>query len=385
MISGVSSYGLVYKPQLEKVSSSIASPRRLLIVKVHGMGDSVLIRAIIERIQRVHPEVEIGVLVGSATRELMTSGLNLRVHTYDQRHLTPARVVATWHAIRRAGYDTIANFEQGSLAGTAFLASVGICTRLGFIGPDGPKQYLLSHGITFQPLSSMWDSFLELGRRLYPDLPDDLPTIELNSSPSGVQWMRDWWLRVVGEPECAAVAMHLGCGRDMQFKQWPLDRFLDLANRLAIRWPNLKVLLTGTSLEGRLISEFRKRFRGTAVDASNLGSIEKTALILGRCRLLISNDTGVAHLAAAIGTPTVGLFGPTSSVHWAPLGSHATYVYDTKLPCSPCVNNHLNLMPSECTNAMKGQCMRDIEVSSVLSAIDRVIYPDTRISMRAPG
>ena len=377
---------VAHQPKEDNEKTPIPVPRRLLIVKVHGMGDAVLIRALLERIQRKHPEVTIGVLVGPATRELMTSGLNVRIHIYDQKHLTPCSLLSTWRSIRSEHYDAVANFEQGSVAGTAFLAFLGIRTRLGFSRPnDSAKRLFVTHGIEFKPSRSMWDSFCEIGLRLYPDLPKGAPRIDLFGSLTGEKWVNDWWLREVGPARRTAVAMHIGCGRDMEFKQWPLDRFLDLANHLRARWPNIVIVLTGTNVEQSLISEFLRRFRGPAVDASNLGSVESTALILNRCELLISNDTGVAHLAAAIGTPTVALFGPTFPVHWAPLGQRATYVRTTILPCSPCVTNYLDLMPSECTYPVKGQCMRDIEVSNVISAIDRVRDNTALIEARASG
>jgi lipopolysaccharide heptosyltransferase II len=348
-------------------------PRRLLIVKVHGMGDSVLLRALIELLHRAHPEVEIGVMTGSATRELMTMGLPVRAHSYDQRRVSPPSVLSAWRDVREASYEAIANFEQASLAGTAFLRLIGVRTHVGFVRSDNdPKATLLSHKVEFRHSDSMWESFLRLARVLYPDLPMAAPSINLRSAPESKQWADEWWRCRVSNDR-AAVAMHIGCGPGMDFRRWPVERFVDLARRLESRWPNPIIVLTGTKLERDLIRDFSNSFRGLSIDASNLGSIEKTALILRRCRLLVSNDTGVMHLGAALGTPTVGLFGPNSPVHWAPLGNAATYVHATKLRCSPCINNYLNRMPLACTNDIVGQCMSDIRIETVESAIERVL------------
>jgi lipopolysaccharide heptosyltransferase II len=223
----------------------------------------------------------------------------------------------------------------------------------------------------------MWESFLRVAKVLYPDLPDGPPSIHLHSSPESTSWAVDWWRSHVGGDDRVAVAIHLGCGPGMVFRRWPLHRFLALAEWISSRWRDPVVILTGTALERDLIRAFHDKFRGTAVDASHLGSIEKTALVLKRCRLLVSNDTGVMHLGAALGTPTVGLFGATSPVQWAPLGKRATFVYDTSLQCSPCVNNYLNVMPLVCTNSIVGECMTDITVESVESAIERVLVRES--------
>jgi lipopolysaccharide heptosyltransferase II len=86
----------------------------------------------------------------------------------------------------------------------------------------------------------------------------------------------------------------------------------------------------------------------------------------------VSNDTGIMHLGAAIGVPTVGLFGPNTPRHWAPIGRRATYVYDTTVSCSPCIDNYRNRLPLACTNIVKSRCMYDISVASVLAAIKQV-------------
>jgi heptosyltransferase-2 len=81
----------------------------------------------------------------------------------------------------------------------------------------------------------------------------------------------------------------------------------------------------------------------------------------------ISNDSGLMHIAAALGTPTIGIFGPTSPYHWSPLnGLAATVQTSTVVPCQPChrpvcrMNNH--------------RCMRDIPASAVVEIAQRVLH-----------
>jgi heptosyltransferase-2 len=89
-------------------------------------------------------------------------------------------------------------------------------------------------------------------------------------------------------------------------------------------------------------------------------------LAMAAADLAISNDSGLMHVAAALGTPTVGIFGPTSPYHWAPLnGLAATVQTGTRLPCQPChrpvciMNDH--------------RCMRDIPASDVVDIAERVL------------
>jgi ADP-heptose:LPS heptosyltransferase len=162
----------------------------------------------------------------------------------------------------------------------------------------------------------------------------------------------------------------------MDFRRWQIERFVRLAEELRGRIPRLRVLLTGTETEKELIERFAREYSGQCIDASSLCSIERTIGVLGRCDLLVSNDTGIMHLGAAMGLPTVGLFGPNTPRHWAPIGPRSTYVYDTDVPCSPCIDNYRNRLPTACANAVKSRCMYDISVDSVLAAVTRVVAHD---------
>ncbi len=131
------------------------------------------------------------------------------------------------------------------------------------------------------------------------------------------------------------------------------------------------VMLTGTLAEQPLARAFGRSFSGRCVDATSFGSIERSAELLRRCDLLVSNDTGVMHLGAAMGTPTVGLFGPNSPTRYAPTGPRVASVCTTRIPCSPCIHIHRGVVP-ECFNEERGRCMLDVDVESVFQAAQSV-------------
>lgn len=89
-------------------------------------------------------------------------------------------------------------------------------------------------------------------------------------------------------------------------------------------------------------------------------------MAMAAAKTVISNDSGLMHIAAAIGTPAIGIFGPTSPYHWAPLnGLAATIKRATDLPCQPC---HKPV----CTQN-DHHCMRDITASEVVETAQRVM------------
>jgi len=337
------------------------------------MGDSVLVRSLIEHLTARNPNIQIGVLVGPATRELMTLGTRFLVHQYTQRTLTPRTALNTLRELRQCRYDAILNFEQRSTAGSMFLSATGIPFHVGFLPTvESVKARFLTHAARFQDQRSMWQSFIRLTQMIDPDIPEDAMPTPPKCGAISEEWSRKWLEERAARRRI--VALHLG-SQDLEFRRWPLDRFVRFAERIR-DFGETTFVLTGTEPERPVIRAFIEHYSGHAVDASDTGSLENTAALLRRCDLLVSNDTGIMHLAAALGTPTVGLFGPNSPRYWAPVGSRATYVYETKVACSPCLNLYANSWPLECANPEKSRCMLDIQVDSVLNAGRRVIRDD---------
>jgi heptosyltransferase II len=363
---------------LSSVSETVTSPLpvipgRLLVVKVFGMGDSILIRSIIGMLRERHPEMEIGVLVGPATREVMTVGESFRVHQYVPRKLSTWSALQILKDIRSCHYDTILNCEQRSLAGSAFLSLIGAAYHIGFIPiSDTPKGRFLTHAMRFRDDQSVWQSFIRLARLIDSSIPQMFLPTSPKLSEEVEEWACDWWNEHVGSGPAPTIALHVG-SQDREFSRWPVRRFVELAERARIHNRNLTVMLTGTPPERELIDAFISMYSGHAIDASDPGSLMRTAALLKRCNLLVSNDTGIMHLGAALGVPTVGLFGPNSPRYWAPVGPRATYVYDTKVPCSPCLNLYADRWPLGCSHPEKGRCMLDITVDSVMMAARRVV------------
>jgi heptosyltransferase II len=348
-----------------------SQPRRLLVVKVNGMGDSVMIRSIVEHLRERRPDFEIGVLVGSATRELMTVNAHYESHLFNGfRAVTDTSRLLL--GIRRRHYDTIINFEQNFLKLNLLLMTTGVRSRIGFaLAPNIPRSGFLTHQLAFDRDKSMWECFIALARVVEPALPDGLTTIPPEPGMAARLSASGWWANNLANNH-PVIAMHLG-SYYMDFKRWPLERFVELAERIRARAPRSAIVLSGTPPEQSLIARFIGSFSGHAVDASSLGSVEHLSLVLSKCDLLVSNDTGVMHLGAAVGVPTVGLFGPVSPHQWGPVGPKATFVYNTRVDCSPCVDTYANIRPYECRNCDKARCMHDISVDSVIAAASRVV------------
>jgi ADP-heptose:LPS heptosyltransferase len=160
--------------------------------------------------------------------------------------------------------------------------------------------------------------------------------------------------------------MHVSGGRPI--KQWPEDRFAAVA-RWLIERRGATVVFTGTAADRAQIARVTAGLPpGGAIDVSGVGLAEAAAL-LGELDVFVTGDTGPMHLAHAVGTPVVAVFGPSDPVRYAPRGTRDRIVR-IDLPCSPC--NRIRLPPARCAGHTP-DCLAGVPAAAVTAAIDDVL------------
>jgi lipopolysaccharide heptosyltransferase I len=135
-------------------------------------------------------------------------------------------------------------------------------------------------------------------------------------------------------------------------KLWGVDNYRALAERL----PRERIVFTGSSSEADWIGRLAQGYSNQAGQTD----LFQLAELYRRCAVVITNDSGPMHVAAAVGTPVVAIFGPTDPALTGPYGT-GHVVLRAGIPCSPCLKGH-------CTNQVHMECMKLITVEQVLAA-----------------
>jgi heptosyltransferase-2 len=181
--------------------------------------------------------------------------------------------------------------------------------------------------------------------------PADLPHPQLTVPESEVAT----WRQRVGIASDMRPAVALAPGAVGPSKRWTVSGYAELAKRLTAA--GVRVWVLGGPDERALATEIAGPDESNARDLTG-PDLRNAILALGAADVAVSNDSGLLHVAAAVGTPSLGIFGPTSPWHWAPLNPLAAMVETTTaLSCRPChkptcrVGHHL--------------CMRDIAAERI--------------------
>jgi heptosyltransferase-2/heptosyltransferase-3 len=146
-------------------------------------------------------------------------------------------------------------------------------------------------------------------------------------------------------------------------KTWAAENFARVVEHLAARGlPSVAVAAPG---ESKVIEEVRARSTSTLTGFTDLTLPELTALA-ARASVFVGNDSGVAHVAAAVGAPQVVVFGSSNVAHWSPWTEAPAEVVREEMACAPCPGY-------TCAEFGAPECIRRVPVARVVAAVDRVL------------
>jgi ADP-heptose:LPS heptosyltransferase len=158
-------------------------------------------------------------------------------------------------------------------------------------------------------------------------------------------------------------------GASNTLKQWPIERFCEVAARLRDRH-NCKIVIVGGPGDAPLGKKVEAALGTGVVNLAGATSLEQTAAVIKRCSLFISNDTGPMHIAAAVGTPVVAIFGSSCEHRFGPWKGHT--IVSTDLPCRPCERGHVLDRCMYCIYDAP-RCLLEVAAESVLDQANQAL------------
>jgi heptosyltransferase II len=335
--------------------------KRILVKGTNWVGDTIISFPAVHALRQQLPKARIAVLTKSRLAELWKANPDIdEVLTYDMPsgagrifgELQIARL------IKQKEIDLAVIFPRSfSSALIAFLG--GIPHRIGYKSEG--RGLLLTERIacTAELLRRhRMYYYLHLLEPLgsYPSPP--LPSLSLNGTQK--RWA-DTFLSQNGLKGKVLVGLNPGATYG-QAKCWPPERFAELGRRL-IKEHGASILIFGSShpLEGELNDAIAEGIGAGCLNLSGETSLMQLAALLHRCRLVVTNDTGTMHVAAAMGTRVIAIFGPTDPRTTSPLGK-GHVVIRKEVSCSPCLKR---VCPAD------HRCMELISVTNVLEAAQK--------------
>ncbi len=323
----------------------------------------------IRDVRALAPAAEIDLVVGSWNASLAAAIPSVdRVETLDARWLARegeglgmTGLLGAARRWRTRGYDLAINFEP-DIRSNLVAAAAGAARTAGWAsGGGGP---LLDVALDYDPTSHTTANARRLVRRVFGRTPPELARPLLAIPDTAVSAAAARLRPGAGRP---LVGVHVSGGRAI--KQWPPERFADVAARLADA-RNAAIVATGAPGDRALVSGLQTALAPRLViDAATEDGLLVSAAILAQLDVLVTGDTGPMHLASAVGTPVVAVFGPSDPARYATRGP-GDRVVRIDLPCSPC--NRIRRPPERCVGHTP-DCLAGVSSDAVFAAATAVL------------
>ena len=309
---------------------------RILIIKPSSLGDIIHALPTVHLIRRRYPQAHLAWLVNTAFASLLKNCPVIDEIIPFPRHEL-RQLPALVRRLRRNQYDLVVDL-QGLLRSGLLAALTGAPRRVGL--SDSREGARLFHNeIVTVPRLHAVDRYLRTVHQLGGEAgPVEFP---LGLAPT---LQSEGWIGVNASARWPT-------------KLWGDDKFAELIRQL----PRDRIILTGSTAEADRIGRLAQGCRNLAGQTD----LFELAEWYRRCAVVVTNDSGPMHLAAAVGTPVVAIFGPTDPALTGPYGVGHT-VLRVDLPCAPCFQDR-------CTNLDSMACMNGVSVTEVLRAVQKFV------------
>jgi len=307
---------------------------RILVMRYRFIGDTILTVPFLRNLRRAFPHARIDVLVGPQSGKVLTGCPYVdeliefdttRFHKYDSGSGAKKNFWTYAHLLHKRQYDTV--FVLKRSLSSAFLAFLtGAKRRIGY-SANG-RDFLLTHKAPFNTHIHEVESTLDVLR--CADLPIEDNYLEAWVSPEESAQL----LKLAPELASIKKPVLLHAAAAHPDKVYPLQFWVQIARTLSKS--DFTPVFSGAPMDTDLYKELETMSGVHCLNLAGKLSLRQSMALYKQMKLAICVDSGPAHLSAAVGTPTIAIFGPTDPVRWRPFGEQHVALFDQELTCRPC-------------------------------------------------
>lgn len=330
------------------------TPSRLLVVSTTGVGDTLWGVPALRALRESFPKAEIGVLTSPLGYQLLENSPYIDELFVFRRGASQALAFfQLLDRLRAKKYDSAFFFHASDRVVWPLVHFAGVRDFYGFKDQNKGLDFILQNLLPLSVKEHAIKARLNLVELIGAATEDTTLGITFKSHETTAFPKK---LESVGFGKGRPViGMHPGSQK--LYKCWPSEKYAELGRLLSEEF-SCRIIVTGDKSEVDLAKSISSKIPGSVSVAGKL-NLRETAYLLGELDLLVSNDTGPMHMAFAMSTPTVALFGPTDPVFCGPYGVENARVIQAKGLCSDCIGK----------NCEKQMCMNSIKVEEVMESV----------------
>lgn len=354
---------------------------RVLVIRLRSIGDTVLSTPSLIALKRFLPDAQVDILLEDWVAPLL-DGFEAVDNVLMIEKGFLSRLKTAWQ-IRRGQYDVVFNLHGGT-TGTFFTFASGAKHRVGYEEYQYNFLYnhLLSSASEFWRQQTSHSAEQQLALLGFVGVPmEDRPKSRLIVTETALNSLRK---KLNAKPQSRKAAISVYPTSDttesailnlqsafalvhpaaaFATKAWATENFARTAEFLAEK--AIKTIAVAAKNETSVLERLVAESKVPITTFDDLLLSELTALA-SKARLFVGNDSGIAHIAAAVNTPTVVIFGSSNRNHWRPWTDAPNEIVYEPLPCQPCPGY-------ECKEFGEPKCILSLKPESVFAAIEKVL------------
>ncbi|MFH0918593.1 MAG: lipopolysaccharide heptosyltransferase II, partial [Candidatus Omnitrophota bacterium] len=335
---------------------------KILVIKFSSLGDIILSTAALRAIREKFPQgnYKISFLIGEESKDILLRSPYIEELLVCDLKNKDKGLAGLWNIgriLRKKNFDLVIDL-QNSRSSHILAYLSGCIHRYGY--NNKKFSFLLNHTVNdqkplvdpvthqFRILKMLAIDLLNNALELWPSSEDQKTVDELLNA----QWLSQAQ-KVVG--------INISASKRWSTKPWPLEYLICLCEELGLK--DIRVIITGTEEDQGLANMLINSLKNTKIiNACGKTNINELAVLIKKCQVFISADSSPLHIASAVGTPFIGLFGPTDARRHLPPGKNYM-VISKNLHCSPCYK----------TKCRTKSCMVQISPAEVFDAVIKLL------------
>ncbi len=329
---------------------------RILVIRLSSLGDILLTTPVLRLLREHYPTAQIDFLTKGTYRDVLCAN-----PCVDRLLLLEPQqgLMETLRSLRQTRYDVVVDLHR-TLRSRLLYRGLLAQQKLTYAKRTLRRALLVHLGWnTLRTMTPVPELYVAPLRRL--GITASLPPLEMHLTAESREAMRTYvrqeLFESVGRPLLAVAP-----GAHWSTKRWPVERFAMVAQELA-QTQEAAVVVLGSGEDARLAQELCQRLSVPVLNSTGKLSLMHTAALLQQCHLLLSNDSGLMHMATALRVPVVAIFGPTVQEFGFYPFKACAQVVSAELTCRPCSTKGSRRCPRG-----HHHCMQQVTVAQVGAA-----------------
>lgn len=349
----------------------IENIKKILIIKLAAIGDSILLIPTLRTLKKSFPDAEITFICSQINYSVIkkipyvSKIIDCNVHSFLNNPFLFFKFIKD---LRKEKYELLIDVGQWERINAIISMLARADYTIGFKTENQFKHFGYDSVVPHLRNKHELENFLDLLVPVGINISDEDKKLEYFLSKEDYKFASNFWIDNELEGK-TVICLHPGCGENGMPREWAVQNYIDLGNRLVDFDDDIRILITGASHEEERCRQIATNIRKNVINTAGQHKLDNVVALVQKAKLIVCSNTGMLHIASCVGTKTMGLHGPTNPLKWGSYNKKSVLIQSDKF-CSPC------LYLGHDYGCQVPQCMAHISVDDVFIYIRKALNPE---------